>query len=127
MSILLGVISGLVALVTGGGAIYLLFLQATDSGAAVLALFPGVIAVLNVLVLRALLGRRQPQRWAFYLLAALDVAAALLMGMFWSAISFQVGDIWTIAAPAMAVLLLKAVLTVLVARKLPRGGVPTQG
>ena len=53
--------------------------------------------------------------------------AAILMAIFWSSISFQVGDIWTIAAPVIAVLLVKAVLTLLVAQKLPAGGNPPQG
>jgi len=124
MKIILGIICGLVVLFAGGCAIMLVVAQATDSGAAALALIPGGIAALNVLVLMALFGKSRPQRWAFYVLAALDVAGAVIMAIFWKSISFQVGDIWTIAAPVIAVLLLKAVLTVLVAQKLPS---PPQG
>ena len=127
MKTILGIICGLVVLFAGGCAIFLLASQVTDSGAALLALIPGAIAVLNVLILLALYGKSRPQRWAFYVLAALDVAAAVAMGMFWSSFSFQVGDIWTIAMPVMAVLLVKAVLTVLVARQLPAGRNPPQG
>lgn len=119
MKTILGIICGLVVLFAGGCAVVLLVSQVTDSGAAALALIPGAIAALNVLILMALYGKSRPQRWAFYVLAALDVAGAVAMGMFWSSFSFQVGDIWTIAAPVMAVLLVKAVLTVLVARQLP--------
>jgi hypothetical protein len=124
MKIILGIICGLVVLFAGGCAIMLVVAQATDSGAAALALIPGGIAALNVLVLMALFGKSQPQRWAFYVLAALDVVAAGIMAIFWSSISDQVSDFWAIAAPAIAVLLLKAVLTVLVAQKLPS---PPQG
>ena len=45
--------------------------------------------------------------------------AAIIMAIFWSSIASQVNDIWTLAVPVIGVLVLKAVLTVLVARKLP--------
>lgn len=127
MKIILGILCGLVVLFAGGCAVILLVSQMTDSGAAVLALIPGAIAVLNVLVLMALFGKQRPQRWAFYLLAALDVLGAIVMAIFWSSISFQVSDIWTLAVPVIGVLLAKAVLTVLVARTLPETGNPPQG
>ena len=119
MKINLGIICGLVVLFAGGCAIMLVVAQATDSGAAALALIPGGIAALNVLVLMALFGKSQPQRWAFYVLAGLDVLAAIIMAIFWSSIASQVNDIWTLAVPVIGVLVLKAGLTVLVARKLP--------
>ena len=119
MKIILGIICGLVVLFAGGCAVMLVVAQATDSGAAALALIPGGIAALNVLVLMALFGKSQPQRWAFYVLAGLDVLAAVIMAIFWSSIVSQVSDIWTLAVPVIGVLLLKAVLTLLVARKLP--------
>ena len=62
MKIILGIICGLVVLFAGGCAIMLVVAQATDSGAAALALIPGGIAALNVLVLMALFGKSQPQR-----------------------------------------------------------------
>lgn len=127
MKIILGIMCGLVVLFAGGCAVILVIAQATDSGAAALALIPGGVAALNVLVLLALFGKQRPQRWAFYVLAALDVVAAIVMAIFWSSISFQVSDIWTLAVPVIGVLLLKAVLTVLVARKLPAEGNPPQG
>jgi hypothetical protein len=119
MKIILGIICGLVVLFAGGCAVMLVVAQATDSGAAALALIPGGIAALNVLVLMALFGKSQPQRWAFYVLAGLDVLAAIIMAIFWSSIASQVNDIWTLAVPVIGVLVLKAGLTVLVARKLP--------
>jgi hypothetical protein len=127
MKVILGIICGLVVLFAGGCAIVLMFAEVTDSGAAALALIPGAIAALNVLILMGLFGKSQPQRWAFYVLAGLDVLAAVVMAIFWSSISFQVSDIWTIAIPVIAVLLVKAVLTVLVANKLPDRGSPPQG
>ena len=75
MKIILGIICVLVVLFAGGCAVMLVVAQATDSGAAALALIPGGIAALNVLVLMALFGKSQPQRWAFYVLAGLDVLA----------------------------------------------------
>lgn len=123
MKIILGIICGLVVLFAGGCAIVLVMSSFSDGGGMVLfALIPGGIAFLNVLVLMALFGKSQPQSWAFYVLAGLDVVAAIVMAIFWSSISFQVSDIWTLAVPVIAVLLLKAVLTVLVARKLPQTG-----
>ena len=119
MKIILGIICGLVVLFAGGCAVMLVVAQATDSGAAALALIPGGIAALNVLVLMALFGKSQPQHWAFYVLAGLDVLAAIIVAIFWSSIASQVNDIWTLAVPVIGVLVLKAVLTVLVARKLP--------
>ena len=119
MKIILGIICGLVVLFAGGCAIMLVVAQATDSGAAALALIPGGIAALNVLVLMALFGKSQPQRWAFHVLAGLDVLAVIIMAIFWSSIASQVNDIWTLAVPVIGVLVLKAGLTVLVARKLP--------
>jgi hypothetical protein len=124
MKIILGIICGLVVLFAGGCAIMLVVAQATDSGAAALAVIPGGIAALNVLILMALFGKAQPQRWAFHVLAGLDVVVAIILGILWTSISDQISDFWTIAAPVIAVLLLKAVLTVLVARKLPS---PPQG
>lgn len=119
MKIILGIICGLVVLFAGGCAVMLVVAQATDSGAAALALIPGGIAALNVLVLMALFGKSQPQRWAFHVLAGLDVLAVIIMAIFWSSIASQVNDIWTLAVPVIGVLVLKAGLTVLVARKLP--------
>ena len=127
MKIILGIICALVVLFAGGCAVILVLAEFSDTGAAPLALIPGGIAALNVLVLMALFGKSQPQRWAFYVLAALDVIGVIIMAIFWTSISFQVNDIWTIAVPVIAVLLLKAVLTVLVARQLPPAGNPPQG
>lgn len=120
MKIILGIICGLVVLFAGGCAVMLAASGLSgDSGAVAFALIPGGIAALNVLVLMALFGKSQPQRWALYVLAVLDVLGAIIMAIFWSSISFQVSDIWTLAAPVIAILLVKAVLTVLVARRLP--------
>ena len=119
MKIILGIICGLMALFAGGCAVVLVFSQMSgDSGAVGFALFPAGIAVLNVLVLMSLFGKSRPKDWAFYVLAGLDVVAAVVMAIFWSSISSQVNDIWTIAVPVIGVLLLKAVLTVIVVRKL---------
>mgnify|MGYP000004562582 CR=1 FL=1 len=80
---------------------------------------PGVVAVLNALVLIGMWGKSQPQTWAFYVLAGIDVVAAVIMLIFWLSVQSQISDVAIIAVPVIAVLLVKAVLTVQVARKLP--------
>ncbi|WP_421694685.1 hypothetical protein [Aestuariivirga sp.] len=120
MKVILGIFCGLVVLFAGGCAIFLVSIQFSgDSGAAPLALIPGAVAVLNLLVLLALLGKYRAQSWVFYVLAGVDVLAAIAAGIFWSSVSYQVQDIWTLALPVIAVLLLKAVLTVIMAGRLP--------
>lgn len=126
MKTILAILCALVVLFAGGCALVLLFSGLT-SGGLVFALIPGAIAVLNVMVLMALYGKGKPQRQPFYILGVLDLIGAGFAAMFWSSISYQVNDIWTLAVPVMAILLLKAVLTFLVARKLPQGGNPPQG
>ena len=126
MKTVLAIMCALMVLFAGGSALALLSADFVSGGYA-FALIAGLVALLNVLLLVALYGKSPPARWAFYVLAGLDVLAAILMAIFWSSISFQVGDIWTIAAPVIAVLLVKAVLTLLVAQKLPAGGNPPQG
>ena len=120
MKIILAILCALVVLFAGGCAVMLLYDGVTGtSGAFAVAIIPAVIAVLNAMALLAILGKEGPRRPVFYILAGLDVVGAALAAKFWSAISFQVGDIWTLAAPVMAVLLVKAALTIMVARKLP--------
>ena len=127
MKIILAIMCGLVVLFAGGCAVVILFSGFT-SGGALLAIVPGAIAALNVLVLMGLYGSSAPQPAAFYVLAVLDVVAAAILAMGWTSFSFQVNDIWTLALPGMIALLVKAVLTVLLARRLPKGtGNPPQG
>ena len=118
MKTILAILCALVVLFAGGCAVVILFSGMTNGGL-VFAAIPGGIAALNVLVLMTLYGKGTPRRKPFYILATLDLIGATFAAMFWSSISFQVTDIYTLAIPVIAVLLLKAVLTVLVARKLP--------
>jgi hypothetical protein len=126
MKTILAALCGLAVLFAGGCAV-LLVRESGGGGLLPFALIPLCIAALNVAALLALCGRARLRAWVFSLLALLDVAAAAIMGLFWLSVSFQVKDIWTIAAPAIAVLLVKAVLTVLVAWRLPSAGSPPQG
>ena len=126
MKTVLAILCALVVLFAGGCAVVMLF-SGFMGGALALAIIPAAIAVLNVMVLMALYGKGRPQRQPFYILAVLDLIGAFFAAMFWSSISFQVADIWTLAIPVMALLLVKAVLTILVARNLPVDGSPPQG
>lgn len=125
MKAILAIFSGLVILFAGGCAL-LLFTETAayggDSSTFAAALIPGGIAVLNVLVLMVMFGKAEPRRWPFYLLAAVDFLAALALGALWASVSGQMPDTAVIAVPLIGVLLLKAVLTLRVARRL--GGAP---
>ena len=75
MKIILAIFCGLMVLFAGGCALILV----SGSGyngmfqSLPMAVIPGGIAALNVLVLLALFGARKPQGWAFYVLAVVDV------------------------------------------------------
>ena len=121
MKIILAIFCGLMVLFAGGCALILLAEGSTSggiAGTAPLALIPGAVAVLNVLVLLALYGKGAPRRWPFYVLSAVDVVAALALGAVWASVSAQAPDTAVIAVPLIGALLLKAVLTVRVARGL---------
>jgi hypothetical protein len=121
MKIILGIFCALVVLFAGGCALILLLDGGFSGGAGnvPLALIPGSVAVLNVLVLIGMMGKSPPKRWAFYVLAGVDLLAALAMGAIWAAMGSQMADIAVLAVPVIAVLLLKAWLTVRVVNSLP--------
>ena len=121
MKVILGIFCALMVLFAGGCAVILLYEMSYGGGGetAALALIPAAIAVLNVLVLIPLFGSSPPRRWAFYLLAAVDVAAALVMGAIWASVASQMPDTAVLAVPVIGVLLLKAWLTVQVVRRTP--------
>jgi hypothetical protein len=121
MKVILGIFCALVVLFAGGCALILLLDGGISGGAGSLplALMPGGVAVLNVLVLLGLIGKSAPQRWAFYVLAGVDVLAALAMGALWASTASQMADIAVLAIPVIAILLLKAWLTVKVVNTLP--------
>ncbi|MFN4143727.1 hypothetical protein [Aestuariivirga sp.] len=123
MKIVLAIFCGLMVLFAGGCALLLMGDGAfSGSGGSVpFALIPGGIAALNVLVLVGLFGKSPPQRWAFYLLAGVDVAAALILALIWASLASQMADVIVIALPLIGALVLKAVLTFVMARRLPRG------
>lgn len=121
MKVILGIFCALMVLFAGGCVLILLSELAYGGGGetVALALIPAAIAVLNVLVLLPLFGSSPPRRWAFYLLAAVDVAAALVMGAIWASMASQMPDTVVLAVPVIGLLLLKAVLTVKVVRRFP--------
>lgn len=121
MKIILGIFCALVVLFAGGCALILLLDGGFSggSGSLPLALLPAGVAVLNILVLLGMIGKSAPQRWAYYLLAGVDVLAALAMGALWAAMGSQMADIAVLAIPVIAVLLLKAWLTIKVVNSLP--------
>ncbi len=121
MKVILAIFCVLVVLFAGGCAL-LLFAETAayggDSTTLAFALIPGGIAVLNVLVLMVMFGKAEPRRWPFYLLAAVDAVAALALGALWASVASQMPDTAVIAVPLIGMFLLKAVLTLRVARGL---------
>jgi hypothetical protein len=122
MKILLAIFCGLIALFSGGCA--LILFVGSGYGAmfqsAPLAMIPGGIAALNVLVIVAMFGWAKPQRWAFYVLAALDAVAALIIAVVWADTGTRYPDVNMLAGILLAAVVLKGVLTLVVAQRLPR-------
>lgn len=124
MRIILAIFCGLMVLFAGGCALILIAdgSYSSGSGSVALAVVPGGVAALNVLMLTGMFGKSEPQRWAFYVLAIVDVLAAFVLAAVWISLAGQMADIAVIAVPLIALLLLKAVLTIKVARRLERRG-----
>lgn len=120
MKIILAILAALVVLFAGGCALVLLLGTATGDPASLsFALIPGGVAALNVLLLMGLYGKGTPKRWAFYLLALADVVAVLILVGVWASVAGQAPDTAIIAVPVIGALILKAVLTIVMARRLP--------
>jgi len=126
MKIILAIFCGLMVLFAGGCAVILIAdgSYSSGSGSVALAVVPGSVAALNVLMLLGMFGKKEPQRWAFYLLAGADVLAALALAVLWASLAPQMADIAVIALPLIGLFLLKAVLTVLMVRRLEGPGEP---
>jgi hypothetical protein len=121
MKIILAIFCGLMVLFAGGCAVILIAdgSYSSGGGSVALSVVPGSVAALNVVMLLGMFGQKEPQRWAFYLLAGVDVLAAVLLLVLSISVAGQMGDIFVIAVPLMGLLLLKAWLTVRVVRNLP--------
>jgi hypothetical protein len=126
MKIILAIFCGLMVLFAGGCAVILIAdgSYSSGSGSVALAVVPGSVAALNVLMLLGMFGKKEPQRWAFYLLAGADVLAALALAALWASLAPQMADIAVIALPLIGLFLLKAVLTVRMVRRLEGPGEP---
>jgi hypothetical protein len=124
MKIILAIFCGLMVLFAGGCAVILIAdgSYSSGSGSVALAVVPGSVAALNVLMLLGMFGKKEPQRWAFYVLAAADMLAALALAAVWASFAPQIADIAVIALPLIGLFLLKAVLTVLMVRRLEGPG-----
>jgi hypothetical protein len=124
MKIILAIFCGLMVLFAGGCAVILIAdgSYSSGSGSVALAVVPGSVAALNVVMLLGMFGKKEPQRWAFYLLAGADVLAALALAVLWASLAPQMADIAVIALPLIGLFLLKAVLTVLMVRRLEGPG-----
>jgi hypothetical protein len=120
MKVVLGIFCGLMALFAGGCALILF----TGSGYNGMfeslpgAVIFGGIALLNMLVLMALFGKRKPQRWVFYTLAVLDAAVVVILAFIWSDFGFEDSDTNLLGAILVGGFALKGILTVLFSRKL---------
>jgi hypothetical protein len=124
MKIILAIFCGLMVLFAGGCAVILIAdgSYSSGSGSVALAVVPGSVAALNVVMLLGMFGKKEPQRWAFYVLAGADVLAALALAALWASLAPQMADIAVIALPLIGLFLLKAVLTVLMVRRLEGPG-----
>jgi hypothetical protein len=124
MKIILAIFCGLMVLFAGGCAVILIAdgSYSSGSGSVALAVVPGSVAALNVVMLLGMFGKKEPQRWAFYVLAGADVLAALALAVLWASLAPQMADIAVIALPLIGLFLLKAVLTVLMVRRLEGPG-----
>jgi hypothetical protein len=122
MKIILAIFCALMVLFAGGCALILIAdgSYSSGSGSVALAALPGGIAALNVLLLLGMFGKKEPQRWAFYVMAGVDLLAVLALGALWASVASQMADVVVIAVPLIALLLLKAWLTIKVVNELPR-------
>ncbi len=120
MKILLAILCAIIVLFTGGCALILV----TGAGyngmfqSFPLALIPAGLALLNVLVIVGLFGRSPPQRWAFYVLAVLDVLVVLTVLSFLLSYGGQDSELNFMAGLFAGAFALKAGLTLLYARRL---------
>ena len=121
MKIILAIFCGLMVLFAGGCALILIAdgSYSSGSGSVALSVVPGGVAALNVLMLLGMFGKKEPQRWAFYTLAGVDVLAAALLLVLSLSLAGQMGDIFVLTIPLIGVLLLKAWLTMRVVRQMP--------
>jgi hypothetical protein len=121
MKIILAIFCALMVLFAGGSALILIAegSYGSDSFSVALSVVPGSIAALNVLMLMGMFGSKEPQRWAFYVLTGVDVLAAIAMLALAFLVSGLIGDFPVLAIPVIALLLLKAWLTVRMVGKLP--------
>lgn len=121
MKIILAIFCALMVLFAGGCALILIAKGSYGPGSfsVAVSVVPGSIAALNVLMLMGMFGSKAPQRWAFYVLTGVDVLAAIAMLALAFLASELIGDFPVLAVPVIALLLLKAWLTVRMVGKLP--------
>lgn len=121
MKVILAIFCALMVLFAGGCAVILMADGSYSSGGGTVAMaaLPGGVAALNVLMLLGMFGKKEPQRWAFYVMAGVDLLAVLALGALWASVASQMADIAVIALPLIALLLLKAWLSIKVVNSLP--------
>lgn len=117
---MLAILCGLMVLFAGGCALLAAVSLGLphNIGATPLVLIPGAIAALNVLVLVALFGTRQPHRWAFYVLAGLDAVLVAVLGLLWLGYGLRDPGTNLFGGLIVGAFALKAALTVAAARRL---------
>ena len=122
MKVILAIFCALMVLFAGGCAVILMADGGYSSGGGTVAMaaLPGGVAALNVLMLLGMFGKKEPQRWAFYVMAGVDLLAVLALGALWASVASQMADIAVIALPLIALLLLKAWLSIKVVNDLPK-------
>ena len=122
MKVILAIFCALMVLFAGGCALILMADGSYSSGGGTVAMaaLPGGVAALNVLMLLGMFSKKEPQRWAFYVMAGVDLLAVLALGALWASVASQMADIVVIALPLIALLLLKAWLSIKVVNDLPK-------
>lgn len=125
MKILLTILCAIVVLFSGGCAILLVGGSGVSGAifASPVALLPGGLAALNVLVIGALWGKIATQSWAFLALAIIDAIAVVILLALASDLGLSTQeDVLLIGVPTAAIAA-KGVLTFLYWRKLRSGGI----
>lgn len=120
MKVILSILCAIVVLFAGGCSLIVI---ASSNASGLMQSFPfslilGGIALLNVLVLMGLFRRGPPQRWAFFLLGAIDLLIAAIIAAFWVGIGLTDPNTNIMAMFWIGIVLLKGLLTLLYARKL---------
>ena len=113
MKVLLSILCGLIVLFTGGCALLAIggvgITGVLTSGP--LALIPGGIAALNIMVLAALWGFGKPNKAVFVTLVVLDALVVVALAAAWTSVGGGDGELNVLASLIIAAFAVKGLLT----------------